>query len=869
MKKDVHVISNTHWDYEWYFTNHETFVQFAYHMDEVLEALEENIIKYYMLDGQMSILDQYLEAFPENKNRIKKLVQDGRLQIGPWYTQTDELIISGESIIRNLDLGIRTAEKLGGYMNIGYLPDSFGQGKDMPKIYNGFGIEHAVFWRGVPETVTEEREFKWKSEDDSSVIVSNIKDGYYVGVGLIGEENYEQLMDQIEAGATQNSLTLSVGGDQRYIDYDLRERIEIYNQNLENYHLFESTYEKYFESLNTKYLNTVQGEFISPSVSKIHRSIYSSRYDHKYLNDKVERRMIYQVEPLMVMAEQLGINYKKGLVDKIWKTITMSHAHDSAGGCNSDKTNRIILDRLIEADQLSYSTIDYLTRKISESVENSTNDLFLFNPLPWQEEKNVEIEFSTKFKKFTIYKDKEKLEYDLIATKKENSDSVRRDESLMDKNQFYYVHTIKLPISLSPFSITKLHVMESTEANHVEEYSNQVIENDFYKIELIDNQLCLTDKKQNKIINNFLYFENGGDEGDTYDYSPAYKDDIYNLFFDHARVTNTQGKSFESLRLSGKWNIARDLNSRAEQKRDCSINYEFLIELTKNNPTITFDLKVDNQAKDHRLRAIIDSDTYGDFSYADTPFGYTERDFVDKHLKDWKERGWREEPTSIYPMLNYVNIHDKNKSVTAFAKGIKEYQIIGDNFKKIALTLFRSVGYLGRPDLIRRPGVASGNEFKYIETPDSQLNQKLTNKFAINVAESFNPAELKYEFLNYAQSIPYYQIQDLNQFTTTLKYFVSNEAELVKKEPNLVNLNSENLVFSSLRKGNQHAGFEIRVYNPHLTEEVEGGFLEFDQEINYEFVNFKGIPESDRYKSAKVQLNKFKPGEIKTLHIQY
>ncbi len=31
--------------------------------------------------------------------------------------------------------------------------------------------------------------------------------------------------------------------------------------------------------------------------------------------------MIYQVEPLMVMAEKCGIPYKQGLLDRIWKLL--------------------------------------------------------------------------------------------------------------------------------------------------------------------------------------------------------------------------------------------------------------------------------------------------------------------------------------------------------------------------------------------------------------------------------------------------------------------------------------------------------------------------------------------------------------------
>src|SRR5699024_995753 len=99
MKKKIHIIAHTHWDYEWYFTSKESFIQLCYHIDEVLEALETGIIDYYMLDGQMSIVEDYLHIHPENQERIKLLVQEGKLKIGPWYTQSDQMIIRGESLV--------------------------------------------------------------------------------------------------------------------------------------------------------------------------------------------------------------------------------------------------------------------------------------------------------------------------------------------------------------------------------------------------------------------------------------------------------------------------------------------------------------------------------------------------------------------------------------------------------------------------------------------------------------------------------------------------------------------------------------------------------------------------------------------------
>ena len=148
--KDVYTVAHTHWDFEWYFTRQEARVQFIFHMDEVLTALESNQLDYYALDGQMSIIEDYLAIFPEKAEQLKRFVTAGRLFVGPWFTQIDEMTTSGESTVRNLRIGIQEAENLGNCMRIGYLPDSFGQSQDMPKIFNGFGIEQALFWRGMP-----------------------------------------------------------------------------------------------------------------------------------------------------------------------------------------------------------------------------------------------------------------------------------------------------------------------------------------------------------------------------------------------------------------------------------------------------------------------------------------------------------------------------------------------------------------------------------------------------------------------------------------------------------------------------------------------------------------------------------------------
>ncbi|GEL93031.1 alpha-mannosidase [Enterococcus villorum] len=837
MKKKVHVIHHTHWDLEWYFTNNESFVQFAYHLDEVMDALEANQINHYLLDGQMSILDEYLQSFPEQKTRLKKLIQSRRLQIGPWYTQTDELIVSGESIIRNLHLGITLANDLGGYMAIGYLPDSFGQSQDMPKIYNGFGIRRAVFWRGLANEQLTDREFNWASEDGSLVQVANIKNGYFVGVNLIEENHYQALMATIEVGATSGELVLPVGGDQRYVDRNLRERIAKYNQHLSEYVLVESTYEAFFEALDEQKLQTVSGEFMTGSVSKIHRSIYSSRYDHKYMNDQLERRMIYQVEPLMVMAEKVGIPYKKGALDRIWKLLAKNQAHDSAGGCNSDRTNQIILERYTEADQLSQSLIDYLTRKIAESrVDVQENEWTVFNPLPWPIKKVVKVQVSVKSPSINITEGNTKIPMVQLKTVKEYNGSIRRNQKEQDKMNFYYIHTLLVEVNVPAFSFKTYQLEEQKVEIPVVEQREEInpqIENEYYQVKLADGKIQLFLKKRQLWLEDVFQFEDSGDEGDTYDYSPPYEDFITFHDFQDAKFQVIRNHLEEKLQLSGVWLIAKNLDERKEKQATQAIKYTFSLSLKKAVPRVECQLIIDNQAIDHRMRVHIKTPFANQHSFADTPFGMIKRAVVDPYLTDWRELGWKEEPTTIFPMLHYVNAHNQTGSMTVFTKGIKEYQFVGKKFRQIALTLFRSVGFLGRPDLLRRPGIASGNEFKYIPTPQSQLQKSLVFKFSLQWDKHFQPAQIEKSYLDYAVSLPNYQIQELNRFTNPLKYFVSNPLQEPVVQTFEMALVSQELVFRSLRKSTTLQGFDLRIFNPKKVS-VSGGKLTFNQLVSYE-----------------------------------
>lgn len=870
--KKIHVYPHTHWDYEWYFTSNESIIQLIYHMDEVMEALENGELETYLLDGQLSILEEYIKFIPSNFERVKNLVESGKLLIGPWYTQTDELIIDGESIVRNLFYGIKSASKYGDYLKIGYLPDSFGQTKDLPKILNGFDINRSIFWRGVANDVCPNREFIWKGEDDSSLLVYNIKNGYFYGGNLIYSDDVEKLEKTILDGSQTENILLPVGGDQRYVDFNLKERIAYYNERSKNnFDYVESDCNKFFDELEkSKDLIEVQGEFVNPSNSKIHRSIYSSRYDHKYLNDKVERKLIYHLEPLMVIAQNLGIDPKIEMIEEIWKKLLMNHAHDSACGCNSDKTNRSILARLIEADQLSYSACDYIIRKISESLNCSEEDnIILFNTLPHNREEVSKIIVTTKTKNFIIKdKDGNIIEHQLLERKREYAGSIKKDESQYDDSLYYYVSKVAIKCSLEPLSIEVLKVIQlEEEINIKEKASSNFIEDNFYKVEVVDGKINITDKISNRELKDCLYIEESGDDGDTYDYSPPEEqyDFRYNLDFKNAKVDINNGKLYKEIKISGEFKVPMNLKDREKNIRNTEIPYELILMLS-NKEIVECHLEIDNKSYDHRMRAVLKTDITSKESISDTSFGTIRRDNVPAHINDWRELGWKEEPSPIYPMLHFVGIEEENKSVFMLAKGIKEYEVLENS--NIALTLFRGVGFLGKPDLIRRPGIASGNEFRYIETPDSQLKEKLKFKFAITINNEVNITKINKIWKNYSITIPNYQIQEINRFTNTLKYFVMHPLkDKLEEVKDIVDCNDLNdIVVTSIIPVDKNS-FTVRFVN-YTDKVIDGGNIKVSKGKSYEWVNMNNKEISNKENiDSSINIGKFKSGEIKTLKI--
>jgi len=146
-------------------------VQLVHLVDDLLDLLEADpSFTRFLLDGQTAVIDDYLAVRPEAEPRLRALAGAGRLQVGPWMILMDEFMVSGETLIRNLQHGLARASALGGEAStrVGYLPDMFGHIAQMPQLLRLARLEHAVVWRGVPSEI-EQTAFWWRAPDGSTV----------------------------------------------------------------------------------------------------------------------------------------------------------------------------------------------------------------------------------------------------------------------------------------------------------------------------------------------------------------------------------------------------------------------------------------------------------------------------------------------------------------------------------------------------------------------------------------------------------------------------------------------------------------------------------------------------------------------------
>ena len=261
MKKTVIAYPHIHFDREWYREFEEFRLRLTEIFDVLLEEFEKGELEKFFFDGQTSSIDDYLEIHPEKLPKIKKLIKEKKLFVGPFYCLSDMFLTNHKFIRKNLEIGMEMAKAWGCNDDfIGYLADTFGHSNSIYRILGSYGIDKAILWRGVGNLNSE---VLW-----NGLKTVNDKKGHLAGDNLLREA--ADTLKKIYTGCD----VYRVGGDEFLVIVENRSQEE-----------FDALLEKIKTlSNNSKTMKFAIGAFYGESSFDIRKAMHEA--DVKMYEDK-------------------------------------------------------------------------------------------------------------------------------------------------------------------------------------------------------------------------------------------------------------------------------------------------------------------------------------------------------------------------------------------------------------------------------------------------------------------------------------------------------------------------------------------------------------------------------------------------------
>ena len=833
----VIVLPHSHWDREWYQSFEQFRFELVHFIDDLLVWLEsDHTIQAFLLDGQVILLEDYLQLRPENHTRLRALVQAGRLLIGPWYIQPDEFLVSPESLIRNLLAGDRYGRQFGPIMKHGYVPDTFGHIAQLPQILQGFGISTFFFMRGLGADLERlGAEFWWQAPDGSRVLAHYLSETYSNAALLHSDpaqmtishgENvhyttYFELRDRLAARANTKVMLLLNGGDHMTVQPDFSEAVAGLDAALAD-HIRNGSLDDFVTAILSDHpdLQVLTGELRFGRYHPILKDVLSARLYLKQANEHAQHLLEGQAERFAAMCLAAGGQDYAPFVRYAWKLLLKNHPHDSICGCSVDIVHREMQVRFARVGQVANKVIDAalhdLAARAAMMTEEGQIPVVVFNPSPWARGGRVQVAVAP----FTSLPLGQRLfDWEQEAISVALSSCTLRDESgaiipfrVIGKQLFTedILHRRKnvervvvefLADDVPPLGwrVYRLMPGESVEDSCPTIQSEErALENEFLRVVVeADGTLTLTDKATGQVYQGLNQLVDEGDAGDEYTFSPPMTQETFvstggNWSIDPPPDTNT-------LVVRGQIHLPEALDEH-RQTRSSSRAWCTVISTVRLMPyarRVELSVTFENHARDHRLRAVLPTGFSPiTHSIAETAFGVIERP-----TEPEASVGWREATSPTYAQRRFVCVEQDGHGLALLNKGLPEYEVSPDG--RIWLTLLRSVGWLSRDDLTTRPGPAGPS----YPTPEAQCLGSHTFDYALVPYRSgWSQADLFREAEDYWLPLAAQSVQGIRSSELQPVPF----ATFLRVDP-------PQAVLSCLKPAEDDDGIILRLFNPDPT----------------------------------------------------
>ncbi|HOA74693.1 MAG TPA: glycoside hydrolase family 38 C-terminal domain-containing protein [Phycisphaerae bacterium] len=737
-KRTGHYVVSTHWDREWYQSFQHYRFRLVSLLDEVLDVFQrEPRFRYFQMDGQSIPIEDYLEVRPEREPEVRSLTEEGRLRLGPWYVLPDEFLVSGESIIRNLQLGISVASRFGKPSRVGFCCDMFGHISQLPQIFRGFGIDNAFVWRGVNES-THGGMFRWQAPDGSEVITFRfspkwgyctyafwVRHGHKVDEPLTIEDTTERIREIVEFECNRtptSAFLLFDGGDHLEIVPETPDIIERANKSLEKVEIVHSHLDGFVEDLREerdKITKVFVGELREPGEVGDEQwlipGVASSRVHLKQANARCEDELCLWAEPFSTFAALHGMSYPRGFLDVAWKHLLQNHPHDSICGCSIDQPHKDMEYRFDQcigiAAQVTANSLHYIAERVTlPEVGERDLALVVFNPSADAVDGPVDLtlrfpkDIDAVFQEFFHFEPKigfrlfdadgNELPYQYVTHRRDVM-GFRRYRGKFPQPDPRHEVDVTVPLKIPAYGYTTVICRPAQNGEPVRylgsmAVDDHTIEGDKLRVSVASNgTITLTDKRTGESYHNLLTLEDCADIGDGWYHGVAVNDQAFSSIASSAEVSIVEdGLHKATLVVRVTMNLPEcflfDSMRRSSTFKPMVVTH--YVTLRRSGDSVEVRTVVDNNIRDHRLRVLFPTNAEASTYLADQAFDVVERPIA---LRADNAR-YKELEIETRPQQTWTAVFDKKRGLAVVSTGLRESAVRDQPARPIALTLLRS-----------------------------------------------------------------------------------------------------------------------------------------------------------------------------------
>lgn len=761
----VHVVAHTHWDREWY----HSAGRFRQRLAALVDALIDTSIdgSYpFLLDGQLLTVMDYLSVYPDRRNEIPDLLRSGELEAGPWYVLADNLIPSGEAIVRNLQAARRLLDDWQvSPPPVAYCPDSFGHPAALPTIANGFGLHTAIVWRGFGGASHPEGDTVWwTSADGSRLLTWHLpRDGYEFGRALPVDEDaaaarWTRIASELIARTATGVVLLPNGADHHALQPDIDAAVEALataaSNARGNVEFERSSLTAFVHALmraaENAALPDVAGELRdSYGYTWTLQGTFGTRAADKRTNATLERLLLHDVEPWCALGmlqrrpkEFWALDGRvthlqlTPLVGHAWDTLLQTHPHDTLCGCSIDDVAFAMRERQRDvrsqavglrgdalAIVLGHNVVTARSRAISSKtpapvvvrncVARSRGGIARIEVL--QTVADVAVgpgSAATSFPDTTPLSvpafDPQRVQ--LLGSRRQY---VRRESPQhYPDNDLVDVHELLVQVAAVPaigLSVLDLdRIAETPVPQHPVEIradgDGWQLTNGLVHVDASMHDVSL--RIGTRVIGQLIALETQRDAGDSY--TPSLRGEPQQLVVTHV----ARG-------ISGPLRASIDLDFQHPDAA-AALHVRVSLVLHADSPDLQLWVDGENRLNDHRLRLRIATAISSPSVHADAAFGPVKREPITVPAGVISA----ETPPPTMPLHRWVSASNGDNGIALISDGLAEGEV-GDGF--IAVTLLRAIGQLSRNDLPERPGHAGWPA----PIPDAQSQGPFSAQFGI------------------------------------------------------------------------------------------------------------------------------------------